>query len=100
MPPIIFLGNKKDLIDVNPDAKKVLAEDVNELLAECDNMINRGSNSPPEGRNWTNLHYETSALTGEKIDLIFDNMIREIRSRRKPQQTDQKKSESSWCFLL
>jgi len=100
MPPIIFLGNKKDLIDVNPDARKVLSEDVNELLSECDSMINRGGRDTPEGRNWTKLHYETSALTGEKIDLIFDNMVREIRSRRTPQPTDKKKAESSWCFLL
>ena len=115
MPPIIFLGNKKDLLDVNPAARQVSSEDVNAMMAECNNVISKnatamggagaaaagggGGGESTEGSNWTTLHYETSALTGEKIDSIFDNMVREIRCRRKPSAADKKKSPS-WCFLL
>ena len=104
MPPIIFLGNKKDLIDVNPDARMVSSQDVNDLLAECQKVVDRNMTTAGSGgggsetRNWSVLHYETSALTGEKVDSIFDNMVREIRARRRPSGTQPKKD--SWCFLL
>lgn len=45
---------------------------------------------------WSVLHYETSALNGERIDEIFEVMIREIRKRRQPVV----KQKSSWCFLF
>ena len=99
MPPIIFLGNKKDLIDVNPDARQVSSQDVNDLIAECEKVISKTSVAAAASSNWTTIHYETSALTGEKIDSIFDNMVRKIRCRRKPSSTENKK-KSSWCFLL
>lgn len=107
MPPIIFLGNKKDLIDVNPDARKVSYQDVNDLIGECQKVVNRNSSAQGAGgvggsaeqRNWSILHYETSALTGEKVDSIFDNMVREIRARRRPSDEKTRKKDS-WCFLL
>jgi hypothetical protein len=100
MPPIILLGNKKDLIDMNPDARKVSSQDVNDLIAECDKVVNRTAQSSASVDSiWSILHYETSALTGEKIDTIFDNMVREIRARQRPASKDKKKKDS-WCFLL
>lgn len=45
---------------------------------------------------WSVLHFETSALNGERIDEIFEVMIREIRKRRQPIV----KQKSSWCFLF
>ena len=109
MPPIIFLGNKKDLTDVNPDARMVSSQDVNDLIGACQQAVDRtaqGARRQPQQQqqqtgatpNWSILHYETSALTGEKIDSIFDNMVREIRSRRRP--SGEKRKKDSWCFLL
>lgn len=100
MPPIIFLGNKKDLIDVNPDSRMVSSQDVNDLIDECQKVVDRNVAmvGGAEKRNWSILHYETSALTGEKVDSIFDNMVREIRARRRP--SDVKAKKESWCFLL
>lgn len=101
MPPIIILGNKKDLTDGNPDSRCVTPQDVNDLIAECQRIADKSATSSSlEGTaNWSVLHYETSALTGEKVDTIFENMVREIRSRRRASGIPKKKKES-WCFLL
>jgi hypothetical protein len=95
---VIFLGNKKDLIDKDPDAKAVSPEDIEKLLQTCKVAISRlqVSSSSPSNITWSVLHYETSALSGERIDEIFEVMVREVRTRRQPIA----KKKSSWCFLL
>ena len=102
IPPIVFLGNKKDLIDLDPDARMVSHLDINGIMGECEKAVARteavGEGDVKIEKNWNILHYETSALTGEKIDNIFDNIIREIRARRTPTKMTRKKG--SWCFLL
>lgn len=102
MPPIIILGNKKDLVDVSPDARRVSSQDVNDLISECERAVRRASpQSIGDDSSWSVLHYETSALTGEKVDSIFDNMVREIRIRRRQgMAAGERKSKVSWCFLL
>jgi hypothetical protein len=98
IPPVIFLGNKKDLTDKDPDAKAVTSEDTEKLIQACKVAISRLQVSSTATTNvtWSVLHYETSALSGERIDEIFEVMIREIRHRRQPVV----KKKSSWCFLF
>lgn len=97
---MIFLGNKKDLTDKDPDAKAVTPDDIEKLIQACKVTISRlqmsNNSSSPSNITWSVLHYETSALSGERIDEIFEVMIREIRHRRQPIV----KKKSSWCFLF
>eukprot|EP00602_Paraphysomonas_sp_CaronLab_P005623 CAMPEP_0185026152 /NCGR_PEP_ID=MMETSP1103-20130426/10123_1 /TAXON_ID=36769 /ORGANISM="Paraphysomonas bandaiensis, Strain Caron Lab Isolate" /LENGTH=295 /DNA_ID=CAMNT_0027559641 /DNA_START=56 /DNA_END=940 /DNA_ORIENTATION=- len=97
IPPIIFLGNKKDLTDRDPDAKAVTADDVDRLMRACALASERvrlddASEAIQANATWSMLHFETSALSGEKIDEIFEVMVREIRKRRQPTE----KKKKSW----
>ncbi len=98
VPPIIILGNKKDIIDKDPDARAVSSDDISKLMRACKTAIDNSHVKDRSGANvsWQIQHFETSALSGEKIDEIFEVMVREIRRRRQP--IVQKKK--SWCFLL
>ncbi|CAE7564296.1 unnamed protein product, partial [Symbiodinium microadriaticum] len=101
VPPVLFIGNKKDLTDKDPDSKQVTPDDVERLLQACSVASTRVnlSDSGSTGRSnttWSMLHFETSALSGERVEEIFEIMVREIRRRRQPAQ----KKKKSWCFLL
>lgn len=98
VPPIIFLGNKKDLIDRDPQSRVISQEDINKLIRTSQLAVDKARVKQHNGENitWQIQHYETSALSGERIDEIFEGMVREIRKRRQPAVTKKK----SWCWLL
>lgn len=106
VPPVIFVGNKKDITDREPDARAVSADDVSRVMHACKAAVDRirvsqeryGSQEE-EDHVWPLLHFETSALSGERIDEIFDILVREIRKGKKEPKTV-KKSRWSWCFLF
>ena len=101
VPPVLFIGNKKDLTDKDPDSKQVTPDDVERLMQSCSaastrvNLSDQGS-SGRVNVTWSMLHFETSALSGERIEEIFEIMVREVRKRRQPVE----KKKKSWCFLL
>lgn len=110
MPPIIFVGNKKDLTDSRPEQRAVKPEDIAHLMKVCEDMSRRimlqrnvsGEVNNDEG--WPMLHFEASALSGERIDEMFEILVREIRDRKKRKPTIEKKKKSSWfgkwCTIL
>jgi len=79
-PPIILVGNKSDLI--------------------AERQVRR-----EEGQRWADqygnsIYVECSALSGEQIDLCFENLVREIRKRRKGKQKREREKRRSWCSIL
>lgn len=114
VPPIIFVGNKKDLTDIRPDRRSVSPTDVAQLMQACEEVSARiqllglQTNCPTEvekSKGWPMLHFEASALSGEKIDEMFEILIREIRDRKKRVPVFKKKKKSTnwfgkWCSIL
>jgi small GTP-binding protein len=113
VPPIIFVGNKKDLTDVNPSRRSVAPDDVAFLMKACEEVSNRVKlQANPDcdlenSEGWSMLHFEASALSGEKIDQMFEILVREItdRKNRVPALQKKKKKKSSswfgkWCTIL
>ena len=109
VPPIIFVGNKKDLTDSRPEHRAVKPEDVAHLMKACEDMSRRvmlqrnvnGEVKNAEG--WPMLHFEASALSGERIDEMFEILVREIKDRKKRTPTVEKKKTSwlgKWCTIL
>lgn len=109
VPPIIFVGNKKDLTDSNPASRGVTSDDVARLMHACEAAsarvmqkqidVKSGENRIDSG--WPMLHFEASALSGERIDEMFEILVREIKDRRNP--TSRKKKEnwfSKWCSVV
>ena len=80
---------------------KVTPSDVERLMQACSvastraNLLDPGP-SDTSNKTWSMLHFETSALSGERVEEIFEIMVREVRRRRQPVQ----KKKKSWCFLL
>ena len=105
IPPIIFVGNKKDLTDANKKLRAVAAEDVAQLMKTCEEISGAGQNHEAIEDGWAMLHFEASALSGEKIDDMFEILIREISDRKKRNPSTVKKKKSSswfgkWCNIL
>ncbi len=107
VPPIIFVGNKKDLTDSNASRRAVTPDDVAQLMQTCEVLSSRVQLRPSElvdskrNEGWPILHFEASALSGEKIDEMFEILVREIKDRRKPSASKQKKTK--WyhrCTIL
>mmetsp|Transcript_21148 Transcript_21148/g.39311 ORF Transcript_21148/g.39311 Transcript_21148/m.39311 type:complete len:285 (-) Transcript_21148:85-939(-) len=67
--PIILVANKKDITDLDPKKRQV---------------------SIAEGRKKAEafgaIHIETSAATGENVNLVFETLVREVRKRKVPQK--------------
>lgn len=111
VPPIIFVGNKKDLTDSNPQYRAVSPEDIARVIKACDETSSRiaaqfnngvAEEKCPDG--WPILHFEASALSGERIDEMFEVLVREIKDRKKRIAVTEKKKKSSWyknwCSIL
>jgi small GTP-binding protein len=109
VPPIIFVGNKKDLTDSNPASRAVTSEDIARLIHACEAASARviqkqNDHKSDESRidsGWPILHFEASALSGERIDEMFEILVREIKDRRNP--TSRKKKDnwfSRWCTVV
>lgn len=80
---------------------QVTPDDVERLMQACSaasTRVNLSDQSSARRANitWSMLHFETSALSGERVEEIFEIMVREIRRRRQPVE----KKKKSWCFLL
>jgi GTPase SAR1 family protein len=103
VPPIIFVGNKKDLTDDKSHVRAVSPDDVANVMRSCEEASSRIQlrDSEKHEAGWSMLHFEASALSGEKIDEMFEILVREIRERRKPSLKKKKKGFfSSWCNIL
>merc|ERR1712224_246003 len=62
---IMLVGNKKDLVDENPE-KRIMTEEEGKALAT----------------RWEAEYIETSAKTGHNIDELFQKFIRQVRTLR------------------
>jgi len=62
---IMLVGNKKDLVDENPE-KRIMTEEEGKALAT----------------RWEAEYIETSAKTGHNIDELFQKFIRQVRALR------------------
>lgn len=109
MPPIIFVGNKKDLTDVDPRKRAISPEDVAQVMRTCEDLSSRlhqktDSTRDRSASGWPMLHFEASALSGERIDEMFEILIREIKDRKKGGSRISKKKSSNWfdkwCIIL
>ncbi len=109
IPPIIFVGNKKDLTDLNPRARAVSSEEVARLMHVCEetstkirqHQLGLEQKISGKGEGWPILHFEASALSGERIDEMFEILVREIKDRRTLVTPKKKRSFfSRWCNIL
>lgn len=99
-PPVVFVGNKKDVVDREPDKRKVLKEDVEKLIKSYNKNIERlfpqqggltflsENGRQKEEYQYNMIHFETSAYSGEKIPELFEFIIREVRKNRSPSSVD------------
>lgn len=90
LPPVAFVGNKKDIVDQEPDLRQVSHKDIEELLTSYRSTaytIKELNNFPqdPVTNPVLVTHFETSALSGESIDDMFEFIVREIRKLRRPE---------------
>jgi small GTP-binding protein len=113
-PPIVIVGNKKDLTDSDPRRRAVNPEDVARLIHACERAgesikAQRPPGSEDRHDGFSVLHFETSALSGEKVEEMFEVLVREIRERRDPAaqvrkgrgRAGQGKSFfETWCSVL
>lgn len=96
-PPVVFVGNKKDIVDREPEKRKVLKEDVEKLIKSYNKSIERvfpqqqgtgltflTEQIRQNEDQYNTIHFETSAFNNEKIPEVFDYIIREIRKNRSP----------------
>lgn len=97
IPPAVFIGNKKDLVDRDPEARSVSKADVEKLIAkfkECSErarMSNGMAPSAGDNDSCEVFHFEASAYSGERIQETFEFLIRDIRRlRRSPAVVDNK----------
>ena len=110
--------------DADPDRRAVSLQSAQSFVQACRDVVNRielasdltGSpRSSRSAREASVLHFETSALTGEHTEAVFEhvvryecvhvcvcvyfwgfiNLCREVRKQRKPVE-----EKSRWCFLL
>lgn len=109
VPPIIFVGNKKDLTDTSPQRKAVSPDDVAHLMKACEEISSRiamrdeHSDMSKHTEGWHMLHFEASALSGERVDEMFEVLVREIKERKKRAPKVERKSQpwyQKWCTIL
>ena len=111
IPPVAFVGNKKDLTDREPDARDVTKADIDNIIKSYKEIINRirvvngmASNSTVDimgnrhdnENDYSILHFETSAFSGEKIEEMFEFIVRAIRKKRRPEAV----VPTGCCFLF
>lgn len=77
--PIILVGNKKDVVDVNPKKREV-TENEGKECARLNNAI----------------YIEASAATGENVAEVFETFVREVRKFNAPASKDKTKK----CVIL
>ena len=63
--PIMLVGNKKDLVDADPSLREVTEEEVLKYVDD-----------------WEAVHIETSALTGDNVAAVFEQLIRAVRTKK------------------
>jgi len=82
MPAIVLVGNKSDL----ESDRQIKQSEAKKLAAKYNNCA----------------YVETSAKTGDNIDLIFTTLVREIRKKGPNPDKESKKpaKSNSWCVLL
>ncbi|KAF0683462.1 Aste57867_24496 [Aphanomyces stellatus] len=79
LPPIIMVANKKDLVEQDPSKCQVTSEDGRRIAAS-----------------YNAVYVETSALTGNNVNAVFDKFVVEARKRRVPP----KPSSGFKCTIL
>mmetsp|Transcript_3747 Transcript_3747/g.3877 ORF Transcript_3747/g.3877 Transcript_3747/m.3877 type:complete len:241 (-) Transcript_3747:67-789(-) len=89
IPPTVFIGNKKDILDRDPDTRMVSKSDVDQLLKTfretCD-KARRVNGIQPETEPqdlYNSIHFEVSARSAERVEDTFEYLIREIRKQQR-----------------
>lgn len=82
LPPIIIVGNKIDLRPKHPEDKTVSTEEGQEFTERISDKLGVEA-----------IFMESSALTGENIDKIFDELTRMMLEKVEPSLTEPKEKE-------
>jgi len=79
VPPLIVVGNKCDLVE----DREVAVDEGKKLAAQ-----------------WKATYLETSAKTGQNIELVFSTLAREVRKAGGSAKAGTKKDSKRWCTIL